>query len=49
LIQNLGRRATQGLGTVVRRFTDELEAQMGFKLFILAGYRDAEGEVTRMK
>jgi hypothetical protein len=49
LMKNLYRRATQELGTVIKRFTDELEEQMGVKLFILAGYRDAEGEVTRTK
>ena len=49
LTENLGRRATEELGTVIKRFTDELEEQMGVKLFVLAGYRDLEGEVARTK
>jgi hypothetical protein len=49
LTQNHNRRATEELGKVMKKFADEVEEQMGVKVFILAGYRDVEGEVTRTK
>lgn len=43
------RRAKKELASAVSKFVDEVETQMGAKLFILAGYRDTDGQVCKVK
>jgi hypothetical protein len=43
------RRAKQELATVAHKFIDEIYQQFGARLFILGGYRDADGKVAKVK
>jgi hypothetical protein len=37
------------MGTVVRNFLQELEAQMGAKALILVGWKDGKGDIQTTK
>jgi hypothetical protein len=47
--KSFNRRAKQELASVVHKFIDEVYNQFGARLFILGGYRDADGNVAKVK
>lgn len=47
--KSFNRRVKQELATVAHKFIDEIYQQFGARLFILAGYRDADGKVAKVK
>lgn len=49
LVKRVNRKANREFATTASKFMKEVQQQMGVKLFILAGYRDIDGKIARVK
>jgi hypothetical protein len=43
------RKANREFAAVASKFMEEVQQQMGVKLFILGGYKDIDGKIARVK